>query len=223
MQKKQIMVVDHDPAMLADVVALVNKAGFETVSYSSAQQALTHLDTQGKSTLRMIVAEAVMPDVDGFGFLKEVKKRPAVKDLPFLFLTHAHDTSILINAFEHGAVDYFFKPLKKELFIAKIRSMIGAFDDNIKNTNTILSGKLVDKPLDEIVALCEHESLNGFVQINHPDQFQGIITFVKGLPEVIYIQDRQGKKLFTETEAFEKMYEWDAGDFVVRRGALSDY
>ena len=223
MQKKQIMVVDHDPAMLAEVVELVNKAGFETVSYSSAQQALTHLDTQGKNALRMIVAEAVMPDVDGFGFLKEVKRRPAVKDLPFLFLTHAHDTSILINAFEHGAVDYFFKPLKKELFIAKIRSMVGAFDDNIKSAHTLLSGKLGDKQLDEIVAFCEHESLNGFVHVNHPDRFQGIITFVKGLPDVIYIQDRQGKKLFTETEAFEKMYEWDAGDFVVRRGNLSDY
>lgn len=217
------MAVDHDPLMLAEIVELIKKAGFETVSFSSAHEALEYLDTHGKSDLRMIVAEAVMPDVDGFGFLKEVKKRQPVRDLPFLFLTHAHDTSILINAFEHGAVDYFFKPLKKELFIAKIRSMVGAFNDNVKNTNTLLSGKLANKPLEEIVAFCERESLNGFIHISHPDRLNGVITFSKGMPDVIYIQDGQGKNLFTETEAFEKMYEWNAGDFVVRRGDLSDY
>lgn len=220
---KQIMAVDHDPSMLGEIVALIEKAGFDTLSFSNAQQALEHLDKHGKSNLRMIVAEAVMPDVDGFGFLKEVKKRPSVRDLPFLFLTQAHDTSILIHAFEHGAVDYFFKPLKKELFIAKIRSMVGAFDDSIKNTNTLLAGKLGSKPLEEIVAFCEHESLNGFIQLAHPDHLSGVITFIKGLPDAMYIEDTHGKRLFTETEAFEKMFEWKTGDFVVRRGDLSDY
>lgn len=223
MRPNQILVVDHDPSMLAEVVEIVKKAGFETVSFSNAQQALHHLDAHGKNELRMIVAEAVMPDVDGFGFLKEVKKRQSVRDLPFLFLTNAHDTSILINAFEHGAIDYFFKPIKKELFVAKIRSMIGALDDNEKNVNTLLSGKLGDKPLEEIVAFCERESLNGFIHINHPDRLNGVITFIKGLPDAIYIQDAQGKKAHTETEAFEKMYEWKSGDFVVRRGSVSDY
>lgn len=223
MQNKQILVVDHDPSMLEEVVELLKRAGFGTVSFSNALQALKYLDTYGIKDLRMIVAEAVMPDVDGFGFLKEVKKRQSAKDIPFLFLTHAHDTSILINAFEHGAVDYFFKPIKKELFIAKIRSMVGAFDNNAKNANTLLSGKLGNKPLEEIVAFCEHESLNGFIHISHPDQISGIITFVKGLPEVMFIQDGQGKKVFIETEAFEKMHEWNEGEFVVRRGNLSDY
>lgn len=223
MPKKQILVVDHDPIMLNEIAELVTRAGFEPVSFSNAQKALDYLDQYGKGSLRMIVAEAVMPDVDGFGFLKQVKKRPVVKDLPFLFLTHAHDTSILINAFEQGAVDYFFKPIKKELFIAKIRSMVGAFDDHIRNTNTLLSGNLGSKPLEEIIAICEHESLNGFVRVTHPDGVTGVITFLKGLPEVIYIENGQGKKTFTDTEAFEKMHEWNAGDFVVQRGTLTDY
>jgi response regulator RpfG family c-di-GMP phosphodiesterase len=223
MSKKQILAVDHDPAMLTEIADLITKAGFEAVSISNAQTALDHLDKHGKGGLRMIVAEAIMPDVDGFGFLKEVKKRPAVKDLPFLFLTHAHDTSILINAFEQGAVDYFFKPIKKELFIAKIRSMVGAFDDHIRNTNTLLSGNLSLKALEEIIATCEHESLNGFIRIHHPDGVTGVITFLKGLPDGIYIENGQGKKIFTDTEAFEKMHEWTNGDFVVRRGTLADY
>ena len=223
MSKKQILAVDHDPAMLTEIVELITKAGFEAVSIPSAQMALDHLDKHGKGGLRMIVAEAVMPDVDGFGFLKEVKKRPAVKDLPFLFLTHAHDTSILINAIEQGAVDYFFKPIKKELFMAKIRSMVGAFDDHIRNTNTLLSGSLATKPLEEIIATCEHESLNGFIHIHHPDGMEGVITFLKGLPDGMYIENEQGKKIFTDTEAFEKMHDWTVGDFTVRRGNLADY
>ncbi len=217
------MIVDHDKTLLQDIAELVTKAGFETVSFSNADQALVHLDHYGKGSLRMIVAEAVMPGTDGFGFLKEVKKRPAVKDLPFLFLTQAHDTSILISAFEQGAVDYFFKPIKKELFVAKIRSMVAAFDDHIRNTNTLISGHLNKKPLEDILALCEHESLNGFAQIVRGNGEQGFIGFIKGLPDRMYIEDRNGKKLSADTEAFEQMHAWDSGEFVVRRGSPEDY
>jgi CheY-like chemotaxis protein len=223
MAKKRIMIVDHDKDQLAEVVELVTKAGFETVAFSNAKHAVIHLDQYGKGNLRMIVAEAVMPDVDGFGFLKEVKKRTTVKDLPFLFLTHAHDTSVLISAIEQGAVDYFFKPLKKELFVAKIRSMVAAFDDHIRTTNTLMADGLMKRPLEDIIALCEHESLNGFIQISRPDGMKGVITFVKGLPDKIYIENSNGEKLSGDAEAFETMHGWHSGEFVVRRGNLEDY
>ncbi len=222
MASKKILIVDDDPSTLVLVSELVEKAGFGAVGFRKSAQALEYLDRSDLNDIRMVIADLTQGNTDGFNFLKDLKKKANVKDLPFLFLSAMHDTTMLINAFEHGAVDYFNKPIKKELFIAKIRSMSGAFEAHLMKAHTLLTGRLSEKPLDEIVAYCERESLNGFLTVTQPDHGVGILTFIKGLPDKIEIRDKNKRLLFSETEAFEQMHEWKNGDFTVRRGNVEE-
>jgi CheY-like chemotaxis protein len=218
MSHKSILIVDDDPSTLVIVTELVEKAGFQAVGFRKSAQALAYLEKYGEQNIRMIISDLTQGNTDGFNFLKDLKKKPQAKDLPFLFLSAQHDTTMLINAFEHGAVDYFNKPIKKELFIAKIRSMADAFEAQLQKAHTVLSGRLSEKPLDEILAYCEHESLNGFLKIDHPKDLTGFITLVKGMPEEIEIKNSSGSATHADAEALEQMQMWTEGEFIVRRG-----
>lgn len=219
MSKKKILIVDDDPAALVNVTHLVEKAGYQAVGFQKPELAMAYLERPESRDVRMVIADMVFRTMDGFTFLKEVKKKDHVRLMPFLFLSELNDTAVLIHAYEHGAVDYFIKPIQKEnLFIAKIRSMADAFERTLISAHTVLAGHLEEKPLAEILAVCEHESLNGFLKIVHPEGFTGVMTFEKGLPESMAVVDASHKPVVSETEAFEMMGRWTAGEFIVRRG-----
>jgi DNA-binding response OmpR family regulator len=221
MSKRSIVLVDDDPATKVVVEELVQRAGFDIVSIDSTQKALAYFD-RPTETIAMVIADMTMPPSDGIAFLKEVKKRPAVRTVPFLFLSALNDTQVLISAFQQGAVDYFIKPIKGELFIAKIRSMVDAFEQSVRGARTLLSGQLRDTPVEEILVWCDRESLNGFVRIERDSGEVGWIGFVKGLPELIEIRDSEQHMQHTDTEAFERIREWTDGRFEVRRGDEKD-
>jgi CheY-like chemotaxis protein len=218
MPRRTILILDDDPSTLVLVTELVERAGFSAVGFRKSAQAMEYLSRSDIRAICMIIADLTQGNMDGFNFLKEVKKKGQAKDLPFLFLSAMHDTTMLINAFEHGAVDYFNKPIKKELFIAKIRSMAGAFESHFQNAHTLMSGNLSEKPLEEIVGFCEHESLNGFLKINHPKNLTGFITFVKGMPDTIEIKNSSAVVTHADADALEQMQTWTEGEFMVRRG-----
>lgn len=220
MRPKKILVVDNDPAALVFVTGLVEKAGYVPVGFQKPGLAMDYLDKPESGDVRMIIADMVMQGTDGFAFLKDIKKKERIRLMPFLFLSELNDTSVLINAYEHGAVDYFIKPIRKEgVFVAKIRSMAEAYDKTLLSANTLLAGHLEERPLIEILAFCEQESLNGFLKIVHPDGLTGVISFVKGLPEKEAIVGVDQKIVCADADAFEKMNDWTKGEFIVRRGS----
>jgi CheY-like chemotaxis protein len=222
MAPAKILIVDDDPTTLVLVSGLVERAGFTPVGFRKSAQAMEYLSRTDGAGIRIIIADLTQGNMDGFNFLKEVKKKGQANEIPFLFLSAMHDTTMLINAYEHGAVDYFNKPIKKELFIAKIRAMAGAFEAQVQKAHTLISGRLSEKPLDEILGLCEHESLNGFLKITHPKNLSGLITFVKGMPEKIEITNSSAVVTHADAEALEQMQMWTEGEFVVRRGVIEN-
>lgn len=222
MKDRTIAIIDDDDSMLVLLEKLVERAGFRSVNFRQPSKALAYFDEPGHTPPAMIIADMTMPAMDGISLLKEVKKRPATKAVPFLFLSALNDTAVLVNAFEQGAVDYFIKPIKTELFIAKIRSMTDAFETSARQAATLATGQLGDQSFDEILELCDRESLNGFVRIAHEDGQEGLIRFIKGMPERIEIYDTRRILVSCDADAFEAMRAWTSGQFEVRRGSADE-
>ena len=62
----------------------------------------------------------LMPGMDGFQLLEELRHHPPLQDMPVIFLTAAQDRELLLRAFDSGAVDYVTKPFIPEELLARV-------------------------------------------------------------------------------------------------------
>jgi DNA-binding NtrC family response regulator len=66
----------------------------------------------------------MMPDMDGYEFLRRVKSHPALKEISFIFLTARADTEMKIEGLEEGADDYIVKPFNSLELLARVKSLL---------------------------------------------------------------------------------------------------
>ena len=70
----------------------------------------------------LIIADIMMPRMDGYQFCKTVKSNPALKHIPLIFLTAKADAACKIEGLDEGADDYIVKPFNAQELLARIRA-----------------------------------------------------------------------------------------------------
>lgn len=113
MKDKPILVVDDELDLLAMVRSIFERAGFTQIITASSGEAA--LDEFFKKKPAMAILDVMMPDMDGFELLQEIR---AVSKVPVLMLTAKGEAEDRFAGFELGADDYLVKPfLPKELLL----------------------------------------------------------------------------------------------------------
>lgn len=102
-----ILIVDDISVNVAILENMLTHEGYETMSALNVQEALG-LIRQTKPSL--ILSDLSMPEVDGLEFCKMLKRDPATRDIPFIFITVLNTSMEKEEAFKAGAVDYIPKP-----------------------------------------------------------------------------------------------------------------
>ncbi len=113
-----ILVVDDIPANLSVLLDLLTGAGFAVLVADSGERALLQVSHRRPD---LILLDAMMPGLDGFGTCRRLKSDPATSDLPVLFMTALTDTAARLAGFAAGAVDYISKPFEPEEVLARLR------------------------------------------------------------------------------------------------------
>ncbi len=70
----------------------------------------------------LIIADIIMPRMDGCQFCKTVKSDPALKHIPFIFLTAKTDAVCKVEGLAEGADDYIVKPFNAQELLARVRA-----------------------------------------------------------------------------------------------------
>ena len=117
-----ILVVDDQAANLRAVSALLLGHGYEVLTASTGEEALA-LSQQRVPDLWLL--DMMMPGMDGFELLAQLKSHPELHKVPAIFLTAAQDREMLLRAFDAGAVDYVTKPFIPEELLARVAAHLG--------------------------------------------------------------------------------------------------
>ena len=113
MTNHKILLVDDDHDVLEMLLSIFRRAGYTNlITAASGAEALRIWQREQPS---MIVLDVMMPDMDGFSVLKEIRRTSRV---PVLMLTARGEAEDRIEGLEIGADDYLAKPfLPKELLL----------------------------------------------------------------------------------------------------------
>ncbi len=104
--KSKILLIEDDK-MLADMyITKFSKEGLEVVR---AEDGAKGLEIAKKVKPDMILLDIIMPKLDGFAVLRELKKDPGMGDTHILLLTNLGQSEDVDKGRELGADDYFIK------------------------------------------------------------------------------------------------------------------
>jgi signal transduction histidine kinase/CheY-like chemotaxis protein len=81
----RVLAIDDDPAALEMIDAALRPAGYDIVTASGGREGVTVAQTV---PIDFVICDILMPDLDGFGVVAELRADPRTHDLPILVLTH---------------------------------------------------------------------------------------------------------------------------------------
>lgn len=117
--KATVFVVDDDISVCQSLEFLIDSAGWQSQTFVSAHDFLSHPHVLTPSCL---VLDVNLPDLDGF----ELQKRIADDqiDLPIIFITVYGDVPMTVRAMKAGAVEFLTKPFRQEALLSAIQNAI---------------------------------------------------------------------------------------------------
>lgn len=117
---EQILVVDDDRAMLAMLTDVLRANGYAPVATGDPRQALALLATD---PFDLVIADVVMPHLDGVGLLEKTKARHP--GTAVLLITAFGTEGVVRDAREKGAAGFLHKPFDLGMFMAEVRDILG--------------------------------------------------------------------------------------------------
>ena len=130
-----ILVVD-DEQSIADLIELyLQNEGYQVYKYYHGKKALDSLD---KNHYDLAILDVMMPDLDGFSLLKEIRQKYF---FPVIMLTAKSNDMDKINGLTLGADDYLTKPFNPLELVARIKTQIRRYTRY--NTNDISTNQQI--------------------------------------------------------------------------------
>ncbi len=159
-QDALVLVVDDQPANLQALGTMLTRAGHEVMPATSGEQALARARVRKPD---LVILDLLMPGMDGVAVCRELRKNPALAEVPVIFLTAATERGSLVSAFESGAVDYLTKPFLAEELLARVATHI-----KLKRAHDHL--RQIARERDDVTAIVAHDLKNPLANIRFAAQ-----------------------------------------------------
>ena len=114
----RVLVVDDEPMVREVVVTYLEREGF---SLSEAADGRTAVELVLETRPDLVVLDVMLPAIDGFEVLGEIRKR---YEVPVILLTARTEEADRVLGLELGADDYVVKPFSPRELAARVRSVL---------------------------------------------------------------------------------------------------
>ena len=115
----RILIIDDSSFQRRIISSLLEGSGHSILAATNGREGL---DTAVRENPDLIITDLLMPDLDGFAFLREVKTAGIVT--PVLILTSDIQTSTKDRCLALGAAGVMNKPVKKESLSEKVKQVL---------------------------------------------------------------------------------------------------
>ncbi|UPU34272.1 response regulator [Geomonas paludis] len=165
---RSVLVVDDDPEAVSLITTHLGQAGFGTLSALNGRDALRLARANRPFAITL---DIMMPEMDGWEVMRELKEHPDTADIPVMIISLSEDRATGIAL---GAVGVISKPVGKDELMEAFARLTGAgcrlvlvVDDNDYD-RCFLATLFKEKGLDVLLAESGPEALDLAVS-DHPD------------------------------------------------------
>ncbi len=120
--QKTILSVDDSASMRQMVRLALAGAGYQVTEACDGRDALAKAQ---EGPVQMVLTDLNMPNMDGLALIRELRKLPAYKGVPIVFLTTESDEGKRAEAKAAGATAWIVKPFKQEQLLGVVKKVLG--------------------------------------------------------------------------------------------------
>ena len=159
--KASILIVDDDDIVRAIMRAELEAEGFEIIEAADGVEACSLCWSELPD---LVIADVVMPRMDGFTLCQELRANPISQYVPILQATGLDDIASIEKAYKAGATDFIGKPLKWPILRHRVRYVLRsarAFEALRRNQVALVAAKdaaeAANRAKSEFLANMSHE------------------------------------------------------------------
>ncbi len=117
----KILVVDDEPHIVRLMQVNLERVGFTVVKAYDGNEALEQIRLEQPD---LVFLDAMMPHMDGFEVLQNLRKHQATRDLPVIMLTAKAQDADIFRAWQSGVDGYLTKPFNPVEIMAIARRIL---------------------------------------------------------------------------------------------------
>ncbi len=115
----RILITDDEAKIRSLIAKYAAHEGFETEEACNGMEAVEKCE---KNTYDLVIMDIMMPELDGFSAVKEIKKKQP--NMPFIMLSALGEEYDKIHGFDLGVDDYVVKPFSTKELMMRIQAIL---------------------------------------------------------------------------------------------------
>ncbi len=119
---KKVLVIDDAPTVRKYHRTIIAQMGLDTDEAVNGMEALEKIL---KDNFSLVLVDINMPKMDGYQFLRELRKNEETQHVPAIMITTEADKEDEIQAYKCGANYYLVKPVKPQILQPIVKSILG--------------------------------------------------------------------------------------------------
>ncbi|HEY9627561.1 MAG TPA: response regulator [Coleofasciculaceae cyanobacterium] len=161
---KKILVIEDEQAVRDTIVEILNSENFYAISAENGEVGV-QMATEFQPNL--ILCDVMMPKLDGYGVLTQVRQNTKTATIPFVFLTANADKNNFRHGMTLGADDYLTKPFTHSELLEAIDARIG-------------KQKMIEQQSQQ-----QLDELRQSINLALPHELSTVLTVLSGLSQML--------------------------------------
>ena len=122
---KKILAVDDEKHIVRLVQVNLERAGYEVVTANDGKEALQKVQDENPD---LVVLDVMMPYMDGFEVLQNLRRNPSTRDIPVIMLTAKAQDADVFKGWQSGVDCYLTKPFNPMELLSFVKRIFDSMD-----------------------------------------------------------------------------------------------
>lgn len=154
MEKIKVLLVEDEPTLAMIIKDTLEGNEFEIILAADGEKGLQRYK---ETKPDIIVSDIMMPQIDGFTMVRQIRKTDT--QIPVLFLSARSAANDVVEGFELGGNDYLKKPFGMAELIIRIKALVNKITVRKEDTNAFTLGRYSFDSVTQALQYCGDKQL----------------------------------------------------------------
>lgn len=122
---RKILACDDEKHIVRLVQVNLERQGYQVVTANDGKEALEKVESERPD---LVVLDVMMPYMDGFEVLQNLRRNPSTRDIPVIMLTAKAQDADVFRGWQSGVDCYLTKPFNPMELVAFVKRIFGSLD-----------------------------------------------------------------------------------------------